>query len=438
MRVPLPLLSALLVLSPALLAGCIADTIPVPEDAAGLEGGDAGLRLLPPVAALTQCRGNCFEPTVAAAPDGTLYVTDGIAGGIAVSRDGGATFETVPPPPMPPLTPRPAYQNDALVQVDAEGRLYFSALFTPYAYVGTFTMTLLGIQVAMSEDGGKTWAVNTFLSLSSTPQSAPVGNDRQWLAFGPGGEVYLSYKTISPVFVGGVGFLPMAGTVWLARSDDQGRTFSPFRAVTAPEEALGSLIAGAAVVDAEGRVLLPYLTFAGGDGGRLRVGISEDGGKTFTRVDAYVPPGGKRAGTYFPVLAAGPDGVHLAWNDAAGAVLMSTSRDGGRTWSEPVAWSDPAHSVTSSPWVLARADGALDVAYFDLGEDQVSASIHVVRGPADGAPAHRAEAAPLVKGFKGKPAHTDFAHLAHLPGGRVATVWADQEAPAVLLALESA
>lgn len=97
----------------------------------------------------------------------------------------------------------------------------FSALLTKAIYGAFgFQQLLVGIQVAASEDAGESWTLNSVLTVDDDAHLP--GADRQWLAFGPAGIVYVSFQHAE-----GLGIL-------VARSDDGGHTFGPFVSASGP------------------------------------------------------------------------------------------------------------------------------------------------------------------------------------------------------------
>ena len=82
MRSPLVLA---LTLVPLTVAGCLGDRAADGSDPATM----AALAFGPGVAAV-ECRyDNCYEPSVAADPQGRLFAVDGVTSDVAVSEDGG-------------------------------------------------------------------------------------------------------------------------------------------------------------------------------------------------------------------------------------------------------------------------------------------------------------------------------------------------------------
>lgn len=459
---PLRILLALLVAAPA-LAGCLAEDpgrsetpatpapapsgprqegappAPQPGPAAPAPPSGGGPLAPPAFAAPVEARGKCvdfcMEPSVAVDPLGRVFVATVGGDALAVSEDGGRTFALLPtPPPAPGAAPPPPppsqtvpepfaaskvqvlNRSDALVQVAPDGRLYYSH-FGGYAQ---------GIQVAASSDGGWTWDFNAYVLPVSDPNAPSPGRlDRQWLGFAPDGTVYLTYSQIPT-------------GIWIARSDDGGKTFRQFVRL-APTEARGTVgQAGPPVVDAQGRVFVPFFTLAapaeGEAVGKLHVARSEDGGKTFTYLVAHAAGQGQEAGAGFPFAAADEaGGLHVAWagptgpasptGNSAYGLHTATSLDGGATWSKPLRWDAGKGAAPRGPGLVAR-DGQLHLLWYDLREGE---SYDLQYGRIRIPDAAAATAAAIARATVAEVASdvTDFGALALLPDGRPVAAWND-------------
>lgn len=427
------LVLALLALAAA-LAGCVGNESGLESASSGTGSGGAPspngtLGFQDAVTAMSECTFSCYEPTVAVDSQGRIFVAEHSTWnetgpqvvhegmGLVRSTDGGATFETVGAPPLPEAAPPTSYAFDGLVQIGPDGSLYFSAVVADwYNLAGA----VYGIQVARSDDGGQTWATNTFVSIAEDHGQATVDADRQWLAFGGPGTVYLTYAHLKA---------PLG--VFIHRSDDRGETWSDASVVAnGLERGNGTGLrggqAGNPVVDSQGTVYVP-MTWSTRDSGELRsvhVAVSEDGGETWRYHEAFRAP---RAGSYFPMLTVDGEGrLHLAALSGEG-LMVTTSTDGARSWTDPVMWTeqDPA----AAPWIEA-VDGNLTVAYHEDTGNEVSlhvASRPLAAEPGSG-PIDRVEVADDLPS-----AYTHFTHVATGPGGPWVT-WADEEAGEIRVA----
>ncbi|MHB8633865.1 MAG: sialidase family protein [Thermoplasmatota archaeon] len=385
----------------------------------------------------------CFEPTVAADLEGRIFVS-AIGSGLAAGSAAGA-FKAVASPPLPVGAPAFLFQDDVLLQVDPAGRLYYSALLEGEAG--------WGVQVARSDDGAHSWAVNAWVSpLSGTP-SPGLDGDRQWLGFAPSGDVYLSFAQWAQTtgtlvtYAPGVSYVPVG--LWSARSTDGGRTFGTFVLVSNYLQRFEKNGNGPPVVDATGRLYVPFLASQPEacvaacqsvpvGAGRVAMAISDDFGASFHVVNVTVAAG-PAAGGWLPEASVGPQGelfaTWWAWAQDHAVAMASHSRDHGATWSTPTVWSASGLDVTASPWIVAGPGANVTVAYFGLsGKGNVSLAVD--RGQESGGTSHVVVATGL-HGGAGRATNTDFAHAALLPDGRLVVAWSDPKEGATHVAIQS-
>lgn len=378
-----------------------------------------------PLAVFSDCGQRCYEMSVAVDTAGRIFVTTALGDRLAVSEDGGRSFARLDPPPLPKGALEGAIGMDAVVQTDPGGRLFFVFPAAKESSSPKEIRALHGIQVAYSLDGGKTWPSNTFVSVLGDSPHTSLLTDRPWLGFGPNGVVYLSYNELSTA-------------IWIARSDDGGKSFGPFMPVVQTDGVLGPTAAGPPVVDSEGRILLPFRSPAGsksttvdqGPGAALvQVAISEDGGKTFRHVVAGP------SGFDFPMLTLDEaDVATLAWQHYENRVAVTRSSDHGATWSAPAFWTKGMTSA-ASPWARSRG-GDLHMAWFE-DHDGGSYTLWFGKGPASAATSKATVPVASLRSETGDP-NTDFAQFAWLPDGRAVTVWSDRETDAGFVAVQRA
>lgn len=324
------------------------------------------------------------EPSIAAAPDGTLYVafpgcdrsfylagpivpgdedcqhglifrsTDAGATWLRLNRDGDGRYEDG--------DEAPAANGDAEVAVDAAGAVYASNLGG-------------GIQMHRSDDQGLTWHF-----IGNVVEEGEA-SDRQWIAAsGPGhlivawmgsgadadGQAQARAVIVNSTFDGGAnwtGSLALGSNIgWLgpvAFAPDGQTAYLPFTQVE--DAGVG------AVVYAVGK------TFS------VRVAKTADGGRTWDVLDTGARITGNAQGGHWsgvnmaPALDVTGDGtVVAAWSEdvnaplaltAQGAVVKATqSRDGGATWATPVALTTAP--VAIMPWVVGGAGDRFALTYF--------------------------------------------------------------------------
>lgn len=155
------------------------------------------------------------------------------------------------------------------------------------------------------------------------------------------------------------------GALWFSRSGDGGRHFSGPRKIAGDEPGKPARAPSLAV----GRDRTVYLAWTHGedDGADIHLAVSRDGGAAFGK-PAVVAPADRYADA--PKLAIGPDGVlHLAFARSDGGpfgrfrVHYTRSRDGGNSFEPPRDISDPLPgSATSARYPYLGIDAAGRVA----------------------------------------------------------------------------
>ncbi|MHB8585875.1 MAG: sialidase family protein [Thermoplasmatota archaeon] len=420
----------------ALLAGCMATTsghdavTPLSSNTTGTRTHAIGVDLWagngpngPPriVEAIPKCAPDCDEASIAVDALGHVVAVDGLGAHLGLSTDGGLTFAALGAVPIPAGAPSQAQGADSLLETDAAGRLYY---VTPIIGANS---PLLMIQVASSHTSGTTWDTNVLVGAGQAGHNNDLLTDRPWLGLAPDGKtVYLSYNNL-------------ATGVWMARSDDGGKTFGAFVPVTGQGLNVGPAAAGRPVVDSTGRVFLPYTAdsspaalagFASNPaGGVLAIAISTDKGMTFQTITPGFPA------STFPELAVGPgDRLYAAWTTGA-AAYVSQSTDHGATWSKPTLLA--SDGVYEGPWVEATAGGA-GVAYYEKESSGFALHFARVAAGANGLSISRDEK--IVGGIPdqnaGSLSHgdnpwTDFAHFAYDANGCAKLIWVEYNASTV-------
>lgn len=364
---PLPMHGRAL-LAAVVLAGCVSAPAPAPEPATPalvvVEG--------PRIDATQTAR----EPSLVAAPDGTLYVagywgpvryaerppaTPANAASVPLlwrSADAGATWERLD------LSRDPLARgnSDVSLAVDADGRLYYASLsFGPPGYA---------IAMGASADRGATWRWSL---LSAAPYA-----DRPWVRIAPDGAAHVVWND--------------GDGVHHAESTDGGATWTARPRVSPTGGSAGFAISQS------GALAVRVVPIAGGgllcapdtDG----VAVSTDDGESWTMRDVpgtvafrAEPAGcvddGPVRRVWDPVAFAG-DTLATAWSDGA-TLWMERSDDLGATW-RATAVAEEGGSVPFFPFVRAGAGGALAVTWFaDVGGTVAAraAIVHadLVRGP---------------------------------------------------------
>lgn len=288
---------------------------------------------------------------------------------VAVSEDSGASWSPADLP-LPPGTER-CYTTSLSFADDGTLHLAFVTLAGP-GNVPT------GAWLTTSSNGGRTFGAAKQV-LNEEKFMVRVAVDSS--ASPP--RVYLTW--VEPA---GTGLLQMSrpSPVKVAVSTDGGSTFGePVTASDPDRERTGAPVPS---VGRNGALHLLYVDYEKDvfdyenqpgtyDGTfTLLLATSTDGGKTFSQTvvdDDVVPPEPFLVFTpQFPSLAVDTqsDSMYATWSDGrAGeaAALLSASRDGGRTWESPVRVDD-GDGDALLPQVSVAPDERVDIAYANVDE----------------------------------------------------------------------
>lgn len=314
-----------------LLSGCVGDPLREKVDAPSVAVPPLLFAMSPP-APVDRLRSG-GEPVIVALSDGSLVVAghpgstlaeaepNGIAGAASLqnhvwrSSDGANTWQYVAGAAGNPLVRQQAVgPSDPDLAYAGGSRLYLTDL------------TLAGISVSRSDDGGVTWT-------GGSPLAGIIG-DRPWLAAW-GDSVWMSASR----------------TVW--HSSDAGETWAQVGASNA---------AGDIRADRRG------ILFAGAGPG---VDVSRDGGRTWssTRIpnhtaDAFSPPFTEPA-----IDLAG--NLFIAWMEGGG-IWFAASTDEGRTWLAPIRldeyFEELREGVNLWPWVSAGSEGRVAITWYGAAD----------------------------------------------------------------------
>jgi hypothetical protein len=355
MRVPLPLLAAL-------LAGCVAaPALPSPA-AAG------PYRFSAPEPVSKSYPGG--EPVIAIASDGTLYVegvgagTNGNQNKVSRSADDGRTWSDVTPPAV-----GQERSNDGFVVVGNGDSVYAANVFE------------LTFQVFRSDDKGASWTplpVPRLPALMHRHWIVPVGASTLQVvveALPPGFAPYLAGQRPSQDVTG----TPNEG-MWYFRSDDKGETWSVPQHIDPDVNFAGQ---GNLVVSKDGKSLYvpryeeqskfaPTYT-----SGRWYLLSSHDGGATWKRTEMF--PLTRELSSAVESLSMDDAGtLFFVWSQQVGAqsrVEYSFSKDQGASWSTPRAV--PGDSGTDAmAWGRARGEGNLSLMWFTADANGTASKVN--------------------------------------------------------------
>jgi hypothetical protein len=287
------------------------------------------------------------EPRIVHDVLGNYYVAaiQGVPGGIDVwkSSDSGKSFTYLGQPDGLQIGSAMGADGVGLgggdedIAVSPSGVVYASSL-----WLGSATQST-------SFTGGSTWVSNPFSS------DLPLV-DRQWIAPHGNSELYLTTKQLGADLNGTV-------SLFVAKSFDNGITFPQVALVTTPEAGVQPGDQGNITVDQKnGNV---YTVFIGSNGNIVWLAASNDGGKTWMLKQVFAAPAGTNLANIFPVVAVdSASNVFVVFSNGAN-VFLTASTNQGASWTTPVRVNNGAASKTAmGPWVTAGAAGHVNIAFW--------------------------------------------------------------------------
>jgi len=303
-----------------------------------------------------------------------------------VSHDGGATWSNEFMPGISEeSTPPGEYQgvgDPAFAWAPDGSAVYYANIaFNRQANPATgHSAVASSVVVSKSTDKGDTWTTS-FVIEDDDPS---VFHDKEWIAVGPDGAVYVTWArfTFQPKGKTGLGNYE-ASPIVFSKSTDGGATWSEPALISDRFAQFSTPV----VYDdgtPDGVLYVSYEVWnnpVGRNGGRAFVSRSEDGGDTWTHhfvanvndLPSPLPHGAFRDASY-PVLDVGDDGtLHMVWSNWQGGsadIVYTRSDDDGASWSRPVTISqETVKSDQFFAWIDSSGDfvhvGFVDRQYTD-------------------------------------------------------------------------
>ncbi len=284
--------------------------------------------------------GNIYVATIQGTPAGT---------DVFKSMDGGKSFSYLGQPDGAQAAATVARGagfggGDEDIAIDSNGRVYMISLWGD---------PLVGIPLSItscnSTDGGLTWTANPI------SQTTPIV-DRQWIAVAGNNTVYMTFKQEGDLVTGGT------PSIFVEKSFDGGVTFSQITEVTRPVLGVQPGFEGNIAVDPHnGNV---YLAFIATSPNQLYLARSTDGGQSFIEKLIFTGPSNVNFSHVFPVIAVDHGGgLHVTFSDGK-SVFLTSSKDQGLTWTQPVRVSNGLNTKTTVfPWLDVGDYGRVDVVW---------------------------------------------------------------------------
>lgn len=315
-----------------------------------------------PQASSANCTNNAAEPQIRAAADGSFYASseNGLGGGTLAwkSSDHGQHYATLASPDIAAssqatgaISPAGGDTDLAVAPLKNGGGQY-------NVYVAS--LELANVMISTSIDGGQTWTKN--------PIGASVpGDDREWVAADGVSKVCLSYHDIATFNIdvncsynAGAAFTQLGGAIdaahaWQIDNNEIGNlvidpgNHNVYQTYSAITDASESVCSTAGTCGYHG----------------VYVGVSTDGGRTFTDHAVYVNPSATTGyGHQFVNLSVDRQGnLYSVFSDNHNTYI-AYSLDHGTSWSKPLQVNSGQAKTAIMPWSVAGDAGRVDIVFY--------------------------------------------------------------------------
>jgi len=302
------------------------------------------------------CTNGAAEPMIRADATGTFYVSSelGLSAGTLAwkSTDGGLHYTGL-------QSPNQVSQSAGGVapgggDTDLSTAPLANANGVPNVYVAS--LSLANVTVSTSQDGGQTWSKDV---LSATIP----GDDREWIAADQATKVCVSYHDIATFnidvncsFDAGASFTQVGTAIDLAHAFLIDDNEIGNLAIDPNSHAIYQVFSGIANA---AEAALPTSFHA------VWIGVSRDGGQSFTDHAVYVNPNTSVSyGHQFVNVSIDRAGtVYVVYTDDHN-LFYSFSTDGGQTWTGPIQINQAPSATAVMPWSVACAPGQLNVVWY--------------------------------------------------------------------------
>ena len=330
------------------------------------------LAATPPQAAGTTCPGAggacanaAAEPAIRASRDGRFYASseNGLGAGTLAwtSTDGGLHYASLTSPNGLSQT-----EDTGFAPGGGDTDLAVAPVANPSGHYNVYvaSLTLANIDVSTSTDNGATWTLHPI----TTPETL---DDREWIAADGSSKVCISYHngpqgiTVGCSQDAGATFLQFSPAIDALHSFQTGNNAIGNLAIDPASHTIYQIYS--AITTAEEAACAPQLGVVEGtcDYHGVYVGVSTDGGATFTDKPVYINPdptvGYGHQFTNVAIDAAG--NVYAVYGDNH-SIWYSWSSDHGTTWSAPRKVNSGSAATAIFPWTAAGGAGKIDIVYY--------------------------------------------------------------------------
>ncbi|WP_324842156.1 sialidase family protein [Actinocrinis sp.] len=304
-------------------------------------------------------------------------------------------------PVLDPFTGAPYDRaSDPWVSIGPDGTAYAVGLLATESTISGGGNNDTGVAAATSTDGGQTWGnarlIKADQGTSPVFEATQFFNDKESVTADPttAGTAYVVWDRLkAPSHTPDAALRAHAfrGPTWFSKTTDGGETWTGTRAIFDPgqnSQTIGNVI----VVNPATGVLYdffeqfsttgsPHFTPRG-----VSVGFvsSSDGGATWSGATTIAaqqfvtdtdPNTGAplRTGEGLPSVAIDPSTgqLYVVWSDnrftgTVNQIVLTTSTDGGKTWTAPAVISTVTGAPAFTPTVAVNSAGVVGVTYYDL------------------------------------------------------------------------
>ncbi len=406
----------------------------------------AGNSMLPPapgklISNLTPASGYFTEPSIAVNPKNPRQIVAAFQDNahVAYSSDEGHTWN------LAKGVAPPNYKVSGDVSVTFDNQGHAILCYIAFDKLGTFNYwghgaTRNGIFVRRSLDGGKTWETQHIPVAQQVSEPGVPFEDKPYIVADT-----QSGKGRGTLYVGWTRWTRTSSLLLLSRSTDDGKTWSaPVELDNRPglpRDDNGALEGFAGAIAPDGAF---HAVWSGPDG--IMHAISRDGGRRFSRARMILRTApimfaiqGVTRANGFPQIAIDPRGkghrgkLYITWSDYRNGdldVFCSSSKDGGRKWSDATRVNDDAmHNGADQyfQWLAVDpADGSVNMIFYDRrGDPKNQKQIVVLARSQDGGQSFKNYAWTGEAFDPGGVFMGDYNGIAAL-NGRVYGVWTDR------------